>query len=329
MLLWWTKEITLKEMGFGIMSASQQNDASSYTPESGLISVAKHFLSFTRKASLLEVWIVGLFIFVILGVYQLAKSDPTQFFSSSLASRSSQVYIPGMSDILVTFPLFILNFLVSLALITRRLRALTWSLWWLLPVVVVPFYGNLFIALLFFLPTTAELKGSRLRDSILNNNSSDNIGTRIVSPDTRGGGSEKENNTQTVKETNNTNADQSLFVRLDAFFNGESQVKIDPPILEKQDEKHLTNLNIKKKVHESPWNYPAAIVDIVADKSGFASNMKEFIEANSSIFKAKQLNARCVHDGRKWVVDITSPLGRKTFKLNQIAKLTQWVDEHK
>jgi len=222
-----------KETGFGIMSASQQNDASSYIPEAGLLSVAKHFLSFTRKAGLLEVWTVGLFSFVIFAVSQLAKSDPTQFFPSSLSSRPSQVYIPGISDVSVTFPLFVLNFLISLALITRRLRTLTWSLWWLLPVVVVPYYSTLFVALLFFLPTTAELKSSSLLNLISNNNSSDNVDTRIVSPDIGEEISEKENNTKVVKKTNNTNAAQST---LSDKSTNEPQVKIDPPIVEIQEE---------------------------------------------------------------------------------------------
>ncbi|MDA9812451.1 DUF805 domain-containing protein [bacterium] len=306
------------------MSASKENDASSYIPEAGLLSVAKHFLSFTRKAGLLEVWTVGLFSFVIFAVSQLAKSDPTQFFPSSLSSRPSQVYIPGISDVSVTFPLFVLNFLISLALITRRLRTLTWSLWWLLPVVLVPYYSTLFVALLFFLPTTAELKASSLLNLISNNNSSDNVDTRIASPDIGEEISEKENNTKVIKKTNNTNAAQST---LSEKSTNEPQVKIDPPIVENQDEKQLTNLNIEKEVQEAPWNYPATLVDIEADKSG--SNMKKFIEANSSIFKAKRLNARCLHDGSKWVVVIMSPLGQKTFQLGQIAELTQWVNECK
>ena len=177
------------------MSASQQNDASSYIPEAGFLSVAKHFLSFTRKASLLEVWTVGLFLVVMVGISQLAKSDPTQVSSTSILP-----FFPGMSDITVIFPLFVLNVLISLALITRRLRALTWSLWWLLPVVVLPYYNLLFVSLLFLIPTTAELKASPLLNLISNNNSSDNVDTQIVCPDIGEEISEKENNTQVVKK---------------------------------------------------------------------------------------------------------------------------------
>ena len=78
-------------------------------------------------------------------------------------------------------------------------------------------------------------------------------------------------------------------------------------------------------MQEAPWQYPVTVMDIETDKSG--SNMRQFLEANSPILKAKRLAARPLHDGHKWVVLITSPSGQKTFNLSQVVELTQWVNK--
>ena len=73
------------------------------------------------------------------------------------------------------------------------------------------------------------------------------------------------------------------------------------------------------------WQNTDQFGAIAKDASG--NLLRDFIDANQSIFEAKGVTTKVVHGGKSWFVDLSGSKGTKSFNQSQLQSLIGWVDE--
>ena len=66
-------------------------------------------------------------------------------------------------------------------------------------------------------------------------------------------------------------------------------------------------------------------LDAIA-KDTACNSLRDFVNANQSIFEAKGVTTKVVHGGKSWIVDLSGSKGTKSFNQSQLQSLIEWVD---
>jgi hypothetical protein len=99
-----------------------------------------------------------------------------------------------------------------------------------------------------------------------------------------------------------------------------------PDEIDRMEGKQEPTLTTKPTERDSlAWQNTDQFGAIAKDASG--NSLREFIDANQSIFEAKGVTTKVVHGGKSWLVDLNGSKGTKSFNQSQLQSLIEWVDE--